>query len=129
MSAGNISYPHINYWSRIKNRFVSLYIAKRTTRTNPAGKCGTQKQGYTSTTCTLCHRLSQLEPEQRETERLRLQMGESLPPVRAPIKVSRGIDGHKKSRPESLLFLALFGPRLAPAKEEYGVAMVSSAPF
>lgn len=55
-----------------------------------------------------------IEPGQCETERLCLQMSDSLPPARVPVKVSRGIDGHKKSRPESLLFLALSGPCLAP---------------
>ena len=55
-----------------------------------------------------------IEPGQREAERLRLQMGDSLPPARVPVKVSRGIDGHKKSRPESLLHLELSGPCLAP---------------
>lgn len=61
------------------------------------------------------------------------QMGESLPPARVPVKVSRGIDGHKntgwcmhppaKTGISGFVQLALSGPCLAPAKEEYGVAL------
>lgn len=42
-----------------------------------------------------------IEPGQCETERLCLQMGDSLPPARVPVKVSRGIDGHKKAGPKA----------------------------
>lgn len=44
------------------------------------------------------------------------QIGESLPPARVPVTASCSVDGYKKSRPESLLHLALFGPCLAPLR-------------